>query len=256
MTATENRYRVDKEQSTPLYEQLKRNILCMIEDHTLSPGDMIPTEAQLCEQLRISRPTIRQALGDLVAQGYLCRVKGRGTFVARPDCGPRLDKSALCLTDPETFPDSCRPRVRVLDFRRVPASCIPPEERDRVSLSRGGPLFLLRRLQFVGEEPAALFETYMPGECCVNLRAADLTQPSLRKALETLCGVCVHRISYEIEAVCATPREAQTLHIKPFAPLLLVRMVGGSDDGNPFEITNARYRGDRVRFCFGPCDST
>ncbi len=48
----------------------------------LHPGDRLPTEAELCEQHRISRAPVRRALTDLAREGYVYRRPGQGTFVA------------------------------------------------------------------------------------------------------------------------------------------------------------------------------
>lgn len=44
-------------------------------------GYKIPTEMELCEHFEVSRVTIRRALDGLVAQGYLTRTRGRGSYV-------------------------------------------------------------------------------------------------------------------------------------------------------------------------------
>jgi GntR family transcriptional regulator len=48
-------------------------------------GRRLPTEAELAERHRVSRQTIRRAFQDLVAEGMVYRVPGRGTFVAQRD---------------------------------------------------------------------------------------------------------------------------------------------------------------------------
>jgi GntR family transcriptional regulator, transcriptional repressor for pyruvate dehydrogenase complex len=50
----------------------------------LAPGDKLPPERELAQQLRISRSTLRQALTALVQSGHLVSTRGRtgGTFVA------------------------------------------------------------------------------------------------------------------------------------------------------------------------------
>ena len=47
-------------------------------------GHMLPTELELCEQFGISRSSVRTAMMSLVNDGYLKRVKGKGTFVTSP----------------------------------------------------------------------------------------------------------------------------------------------------------------------------
>jgi len=72
---------LDKHSSVPLYAQLKEILLARIESGEYQPGERIPTEMQLCEEMQLSRPTVRQAVSELVSEGLLEIYKGRGTFV-------------------------------------------------------------------------------------------------------------------------------------------------------------------------------
>ncbi len=74
--------KLDKHSNVPLYAQLKDLLLERITVGTYRPGSQIPSELALCDELQLSRPTVRQAIAELVAEGTLNIVKGRGTFVA------------------------------------------------------------------------------------------------------------------------------------------------------------------------------
>ncbi|HHW49240.1 MAG TPA: GntR family transcriptional regulator [Clostridiaceae bacterium] len=70
----------------PKYQALKEYLIDTIKSEKLKPGDQIETEIELAEKFGVSRHTIRQAIGELVAEGWLYRVQGKGTFVdRRPD---------------------------------------------------------------------------------------------------------------------------------------------------------------------------
>lgn len=74
-------YKIDKESPLPLHRQLKEIIKRKIEQGKFKPGDRIPTEYELCNEFAISRAPVRQALADLVNEGFLYRQQGSGTFV-------------------------------------------------------------------------------------------------------------------------------------------------------------------------------
>jgi DNA-binding GntR family transcriptional regulator len=75
---------INKYSSVPLYSQLKQIILEKIEKGEYKPDTRIPSEQEFCEIYNISRPTVRQAVNELTNNGTLYRLKGKGTFVARP----------------------------------------------------------------------------------------------------------------------------------------------------------------------------
>lgn len=74
--------KLDKRSTQPLYAQLKELLNERIRQGTYQPGQQIPSELALCEELSLSRPTVRQAIAELVTEGILVIIKGKGTFVA------------------------------------------------------------------------------------------------------------------------------------------------------------------------------
>lgn len=68
--------------SIPKYMQLKQEILQWITGGRLRPDDRLPTEFELSDTFAMSRQTVRQAIGELVQEGWLYRVQGKGTFVS------------------------------------------------------------------------------------------------------------------------------------------------------------------------------
>jgi len=56
-----------------------------IQSGELVPGDRLPGEATLAAEFCVSRPIVREALGQLRARGYLQTVNGSGTYVRQPD---------------------------------------------------------------------------------------------------------------------------------------------------------------------------
>ena len=74
---------LDRSSAVPFYVQLKQTLQSEIQKGVYGPGELIPTEVELCKRYGISRHTVRQALSELVQEGIIYRVPGKGTFVAR-----------------------------------------------------------------------------------------------------------------------------------------------------------------------------
>ncbi len=66
----------------PAYYRLQMTILEDIEKGRWRPGECIPAERSLAELHNISIGTVKKALLNLVHEGYLHRIQGKGTFVA------------------------------------------------------------------------------------------------------------------------------------------------------------------------------
>ncbi|MBI2243617.1 MAG: FadR family transcriptional regulator [Nocardioides sp.] len=67
-----------------LNERIRHEILRMLKSRKLSPGDRLPSERELAASLRVSRPSVREAVRSLQAEGQLVVKHGQGVFVAEP----------------------------------------------------------------------------------------------------------------------------------------------------------------------------
>lgn len=236
---------VDKKQPVPLYRQLKDSILRMINDGTLIPGTMLPSEAELCQALKVSRPTTRQALAELAIEGYVTKAQGRGTFVSHPRIEGRFLSKLQTFAD-EIRQDSMTPSTRVLGLE---VSEGIPHVNDRLGLPLSAPIVAIKRLRFADGVPVVFVETYLPYRLVPGMLDTDLEEHSLYETLERQYGLRVSRVTRVIEAAASTPREAELLLVKQGAPICLVKTVGYTDKtGGPVEFSVARYRGDMTTF--------
>src|SRR5262245_35335697 len=72
--------------SEPKYKQVADRIRAAIQSGDPRPGQALPTEKKLAARYRVSRPTVRAALGLLRSEGLVDARQGRGAFVRlRPD---------------------------------------------------------------------------------------------------------------------------------------------------------------------------
>ena len=65
----------------PIYQVIEKDLRVAILEGKLKQGDMIPSETELCAKYNVTRMTVRQAINNLLVDGYIYRHKGRGTFV-------------------------------------------------------------------------------------------------------------------------------------------------------------------------------
>ena len=70
--------------SVALHQKIAEHIRAKIRSGEYEVGSQLPTENELSVFFGVSRPTIRQALGQLSQEGYVKRIKGSGTFVTDP----------------------------------------------------------------------------------------------------------------------------------------------------------------------------
>jgi len=133
----------------PKHQQL-RNILTELVSTDLQPGDMLPSERQLCADYGVSRITVREALGQLVTEGLLVRSQGKGTFVASRPVRSRLHIAS--------FHEDMRrmglvPSTVVLAAGRAPP---PANTVQRLGLTPPGSAYHVRRLRLADRVPMSV----------------------------------------------------------------------------------------------------
>ena len=236
---------LDKNIPVPLYYQLKKQILSLIEKSVIKEGELLPPESELCRLLNISRPTIRQAFSELVYEGYLNRYKGKGTYVSTPVVNERFFSKLKSFHD-EMTEKGYNPKTQVIKLEKISG---PHEANERLSLALDAPLIRLCRLRSVDKTPLVYVETYMPYEEYKLFLSVDFTANSLYDSLEKLYHIRVNRVKREFLAINARPKEAELLQIARNKALIKVKSVAYSGDlPDPIEFSIALYRGDLNEF--------
>ena len=65
---------------TPLYLQVKNEIMKEIKEKKLGDNTRLHSEREYVDKFNISRLTIRKAIEELQREGYIIRIPGKGTF--------------------------------------------------------------------------------------------------------------------------------------------------------------------------------
>jgi GntR family transcriptional regulator len=218
----------------------------MARDHLLrmhgglSAGQVIPPERELSETLGVSRPTLRAAVDQLVAEGYLERRQGSGTYVTHP-------KVAMPLTLTSFSEDMRRrgmkPGGRILSLR---AQFAGAENCHRLDISPRTQVWSIRRLRTADDEPMAIEQAYVPHALLPDLTAANLVDRSLYAHLRD-AGVEVGVASQSIEPTLTSEEESELLGVPVLSPAFLFERLTRDRTNTPIEFVRSVYRGDRYR---------
>lgn len=236
---------IDRRSAAPMYDQLRRLIVEHIENDRLQPGDPLPGEHRLCEQYGVSRTVVRQALAQLEHEGLVERVKGKGTFVARPRTAESLVHTLVGL-----FEEVARRGGHVhSDVLRHEMGEADAEVATALEIEKGAPVVVLTRLRHVDDDAWSLSTTWMPQEVGVVTLGVDLQDTSLYGLLAEHGITATHGVR-SAEATVATHEQAGLLGVSAGSALLRLRSVSRDESGRPIEFFIAHHRGDRSRFEF------
>ncbi len=235
---------INRNSPIPYYAQVKDVVRQWIQDKRWKSGEQIPGEHEMCESFDVSRPVIRQALNELVAEGLIRRQKGKGTFVTEPKIKEGLVQRLTGFHHDMTA-QGYQPVNRVLKQQVIPTS---EKLAHLLHLQPHEPVLEIERLRFIHDEPIVLVTTYLPQRICPDLLTADLTHQSLYALLEQKCGVFIASGHRTVEAVAADKYSAGLLQVRKGTPLIQLDSVSYSSSGDPIEYYRAYHRGDRSAF--------
>ncbi|MFL6557929.1 MAG: FadR/GntR family transcriptional regulator, partial [Bacillus sp. (in: firmicutes)] len=80
MVGSQKKITVESVNRNTLSKQVVESIIQLLISGQLKPGDKLPTEMELIEELEVSRPVLREALSSLDTLGVITRKTREGTF--------------------------------------------------------------------------------------------------------------------------------------------------------------------------------
>ncbi len=73
---------IDNSSRTPIYEQIKTQILELVSSGALKPGDKLPSLRSLSASMNLNINTIKKVFAELEADNVIISVLGSGSYIA------------------------------------------------------------------------------------------------------------------------------------------------------------------------------
>ena len=235
--------RLNEGSLTPLYQQLMEDIKCAIEEGRYQPEEKIPSESELSELYSVSRITVRRAVDELCAQGYLVKKQGKGTYVGRAKLQRKLPGNNTM-----SFTDVCRLNgqvhsCQVLTCRQVPAR---QDEIKFLGLEPAATLLYIQRLHMADGVSIQLENNFYPLDRFSFLKQEDLEHDSLLRILRERHGINTCDTSdTTVEIVRASPEYAQILDVPVGEPLFYMNIYFLDDHCQPLFVGRQYIVGKR-----------
>ena len=232
--------RLSLDSDIPLYAQLVGIIKRNISTGALSVGESLPSEAELCRAMGVSRNTVRQAIGELEDEGLVVRKRGRGTFVAEPANNRRAVRYSFTT---EVSSMGKTPSSTLLDFRVME---LPAELSEKMELREGAPVYCFTRIRNVDGEPLILETSYYPQYIYPHLTREMMETHSFYSLLYHV-GIIPFAAEDTYEAVTLESENARLLGVGEGSCAFFHQRLTRTEDGRVYEYTRSYIRGDRVR---------
>jgi GntR family transcriptional regulator len=235
---------VDKDSKVSLHIQLMKIIRDMINSGELKAGDSIIPERELCAIQNVSRMTVNKAIVNLVNEGFLYRVQGKGTFVSATKQRNRFssmkgftevmkEKGIHIKTDILSFEENeqdeyIRQELKIQNENEI--------------------IYRVERLRYIENEPFGIEISYIPKSICKNLRKDLETNKSLYSILNENYNYKMERAEQVIEPIMLSKQEANLLKQRKGTLALKLKRTSYIEGNIPVEYTISIFRSDKYQY--------
>ena len=226
-------------ENLPLYQRIKSQLRMQIGE--LPSDARIPSENELVKTYSVSRGTAKQAITELVYEGFLYRVRGKGTFVSPPKINRRFNHLQSFTGD--VLLHGKTPSNRILFLAKVAA---PPQIADKLNISMEAPVLRFKRIVLVNEDPLALVCSYLRCDYFPDLQL-DEVKNSLYAALMDHYGIAPRKALDTYSVLLASPKTANYLQISENSPLIYSERIAFLTDAIPVEYVESFIRSDKYQ---------
>ncbi|MEK5179704.1 trehalose operon repressor [Paenibacillus odorifer] len=225
------------------YLQIYNEYSNQIHSGQLLPGTKLPSESELAEAYATSRETVRKALNLLFREGYIHKIKGRGSFVLDMT---RMDFPVTGLISFKEMADTLGTDSRTLVERTIqePAGSalarhlqIPPETL----------VWKVVRAREIEGERIILDKDYFRADI-VSFLSAEIAEGSIYEYLELELGLKISYAKKLISVEPSTEEDHRLLDLKNFTHIVVVRNYVYLENTVLYQYTESRHRLDKFQF--------
>lgn len=229
---------INKFSSIPLYLQLKEGIKNAILSGILKDNEQLPTEQALCDVFNISRPVVRQAYVELINDGLVKRIQGKGTYVHREIMFTNFPYNvdyAASIQELGFIPESHQ-----LSFDIIYKEDVPHNLR-----SMDSAVYVIKRLRKASHIPVYLEYMYVPQSKFPDFEETYQENLGLTKVLFTKYPNVKFVVETSINIVILEDNLADILEVHRKSACFRYFMKMSDENGVAYISRTSYYPGDR-----------
>jgi len=230
----------------PIYRQI-RDVLINEVQAFYNPGDSLPSENELARRFGVNRHTLRRAIDELVTEGFVERLHGRGVFVLEPAINYLIGSTTR-------FTENLHSQGKTTISRVLRKQCVPAKGgvASRLQIQEGESVIFIETLREVDEKPFCIISHFLLVQPCEAV-IENYNGGSLHDFLKKNCTIELKRCESLISSVLPEANDASLLNMSKHAPILRVKSVNlDIKSSKPIEYAVTRFRGDITQLSFQP----
>lgn len=221
------------------YQMIYQDILADLREEKYQPGDYLPSDTKLVMRYGVSRETVRKAMNSLAEDGYVQRLKGKGTLV--------LAKKHFIF--PVSKIESYRELVDEMqlsstnDVLKITLVTTIPQELRFEGTTLEQAIQVVRRRNVDGE-PTVIDYDYINSSVVAEI-PKSAAQDSLFSYFENQLGLTIDYAIKHITVESASVEDRRWLHIPEDTAMVVIRSETHLADNSLLSFTESRHRADR-----------
>ncbi|TLS35859.1 trehalose operon repressor [Pseudalkalibacillus caeni] len=214
-----------------------------IKNGKLKPGIKLPSEHELSSEYHTSRETIRKALTLLSQNGFIQKIKGKGSVVLD------VTKYDFPVSGLVSFKEISQRMNMEYKTHVEELELIVPDEyiRDQLDLSKKDKVWKVVRVREINKERIILDKDYFNKKFVPSL-TKDICEDSIYNYLENELKVNISFAKKEIVVEEATDEDRQLMDLNDYEHIVVVRNYVYLKDTSLLEYTESRHRLDKFKF--------
>ena len=241
---------LDANNAVPLYKQLKIALKNDILNEVYTNDSRIPSQSELEKMFNVSRITVRYALQELVDEGLLIRMRGKGTFVKHTKV--RGDMRSIRGFTNSINSSGQNPKCIIHSKQLMPAT---DKIASFLQISTGDQVFELKRTISSDNMPVAYEHVYYPNDAYPGLIERIKNDMSTYDVLKNVYGTHMTKAYKEFNVDIADLKFSQLLGCRLGAPLFYIRKIVYDQHGKPVNFSKFWILADCVTYVLDPDQS-
>lgn len=221
-----------------IYQELVKKI----EEGIYPVDSKIPSEKDLMEQFCVSRDTIRKSLQMLEQNGYINKIKGRGSFVLDTS---KFDFPVSGLVSFKELASHMGTNVGTIveEFDSIKPTKFIQEQLQVENI----PVWKVLRVRKIDGVRIILDKEFYHGELIEGL-TKEICQNSIFEYIENTLSLKIGFAKKEIVAESCTEEDRKYLDLEGFDMVVVVNTYVHLDDGTIIQYGQSRHRPDKFKF--------
>ena len=227
------------------YDKIYYDMKQKIETQEYEFQDLLPSEHMLIEQYHCSRNTIRRAIAELVKDGYVQTLQGKGVRnIFQP-----VSQNSFTLGGIESFKESSirnnkKGITKILLFTEL---IVDEKLSKKTGFNIGNEVYYIQRLHYMDNKPLILNHNYFLKDVVKGL-TPEIAEQSIYEYLEQTLHISIVTSKRKMTVEKMTQIDEKYLELGDYNCLAVITSQTYDGNGVMFEFTQSRHRPDY--FCF------